>query len=691
MCGAAGKLHPKTTNTVKSPTLRSVLLSCIILNSVHADYKGTLVSATAPAQIGLGESLPVTFVVKNTGSITWDQAPYPSWGMFVRDFSWVFAVPGRFEDSFNIVDPGATNVGTLTVWAELLPQALGTYTMTAEAYHPIELRTGSYNRMSPSKTITFSIVDLPASITEHPVSSTVYGGSRFYLAVTTCGSRPIHHQWRFNGVNVADATNSYLIIAKAEPRHGGTYSVVVSNSLGVAVSSNAVISVQCNLSISPASSESFGYSGGFGSFDVNANCPWSITNPHAWITLTGRTNGDASGNVPYFVQPNNGAMPRVGTLKIGAEKMTVFQEPQPAPMTIRGKTLTMSVSSSEGTLPSWGKYLVVVRGGTNQLLQVLPISGPMLATNTPYTANRIDEDEFRFTFNGIQTVLSFATPVSGNFTVSKPDFSVQNGTFVMAHSSPDANADGRLDVLWQNASTRSLSAWLISGTNWIRTAALNFGTAAPLGWKAVGSADFNNDGHGDILFHTPSTGLTLWLMNRTNAIGVTQLRPGVGTGTNQTVVTAADFNGDSRADVLLQNRAGAMSLWTFSLTTYVKTISIRNGQSAGFGWKAVAAADFNRDRQTDILFQHDNGGLAFWLMNGVNFSSTIGLYGTPAMASTWRVIGAGDFDSDGEPDILWRNSTGEMRIWRMRNRAYLGTIILPASPSSAGFNCVSPK
>ena len=60
----------------------------------------------------------------------------------------------------------------------------------------------------------------------------------------------------------------------------------------------------------------------------------------------------------------------------------------------------------------------------------------------------------------------------------------------------------------------------------------------------------------------------------------------------------------------------------------------------------------------------------------------------------WRIVGAADFNSDGKPDILWRNfATGANMVWRplvSRERRWM-----PSSMSSiyasAAWHCQRPS
>lgn len=68
------------------------------------------------------------------------------------------------------------------------------------------------------------------------------GTANFSIAVA--GPIPLTYQWRQNGLPLAGATNSVLSVTNLLPANAGLYSVVVSNALGFAVSSNATLTVQ---------------------------------------------------------------------------------------------------------------------------------------------------------------------------------------------------------------------------------------------------------------------------------------------------------------------------------------------------------------------------------------------------------------------------------------------------------------
>ena len=80
-----------------------------------------------------------------------------------------------------------------------------------------------------------------------PQSQTVPEGSDVTFMVYRAGIAPMSYQWRFKGVNVADATNSSLLLTNISVVNHGAYSVMLSNSAGTLISSNAYL----NTSIPP--------------------------------------------------------------------------------------------------------------------------------------------------------------------------------------------------------------------------------------------------------------------------------------------------------------------------------------------------------------------------------------------------------------------------------------------------------
>jgi 6-phosphogluconolactonase (cycloisomerase 2 family) len=103
--------------------------------------------------------------------------------------------------------------------------------------------------------------------------------------------------------------------------------------------------------------------------------------------------------------------------------------------------------------------------------------------------------------------------------------------------------------------------------------------------------------------------------------------------------------------------------------------------TAGHEFPAVPATfqirgtgDFDGDGDADILWRHVDGLVVTWEMQGGNLLATHSL---PQVPNNFAIAGTGDFDGDGDSDILWRGSQGQVVTWEMEDGDLLATHSLP--------------
>jgi hypothetical protein len=95
-------------------------------------------------------------------------------------------------------------------------------------------------------------------------------------------------------------------------------------------------------------------------------------------------------------------------------------------------------------------------------------------------------------------------------------------------------------------------------------------------------------------------------------------------------------------------------------------------------WEIGGTGDFNADGNVDILWRNYSLGYnLIWYMNGVDW---IGNGWLPAVTdAAWRIAGTGDFNADGNVDILWRDyGLGYNVIWYMDGVTWIDNGWLPA-------------
>ena len=99
--------------------------------------------------------------------------------------------------------------------------------------------------MNGSKSVTaiFTETLMPPSITTQPASQTAPVGSDVTFSVVATGTAPLSYQWKKDGGDISGATSATLTLTNVQLTDAGSYSVVVSNSVGVATSNPATLTV----------------------------------------------------------------------------------------------------------------------------------------------------------------------------------------------------------------------------------------------------------------------------------------------------------------------------------------------------------------------------------------------------------------------------------------------------------------
>jgi hypothetical protein len=117
-------------------------------------------------------------------------------------------------------------------------------TLTLTGLAPADSGLYSVVVVGPTNTFTspdalLQVVLRPPDIVIPPVDQTVAQGTNVSFEVVTSGDSPAY-QWYFNEQEMAGATTSVLQITNAQPADSGTYSVVISNAVGVATGAAAL-------------------------------------------------------------------------------------------------------------------------------------------------------------------------------------------------------------------------------------------------------------------------------------------------------------------------------------------------------------------------------------------------------------------------------------------------------------------
>lgn len=87
-----------------------------------------------------------------------------------------------------------------------------------------------------------TVLRLPV-ITQQPLSTNLAPGSTVTFRVVATGSNALSYQWRYNGTDLAGATNSTVTLANLQTSNAGPYTVVVRDAVGPVESQPAILIV----------------------------------------------------------------------------------------------------------------------------------------------------------------------------------------------------------------------------------------------------------------------------------------------------------------------------------------------------------------------------------------------------------------------------------------------------------------
>ena len=177
------------------------------------------------------------------------------------------------------------------------------------------------------------------TITSQPVSQTVTAGSSVSFSVTASGTAPLSYQWSWNVSNtLAGATNATLLLTNVQVSQAGNYAVLVSNSAGSVISSNALLTVGTKPSIITQPVRALVIAGCSATFVVEARGTAPLL--YQWskddTTLLGRTNATL-------------AIASIQASDVGNYRVTVSNA--------YGFAVTLMLLLRSTTCPSWGRRL----------------------------------------------------------------------------------------------------------------------------------------------------------------------------------------------------------------------------------------------------------------------------------------------------------------------------------------------
>ena len=613
-------------------------------------------------------------VSADTATLAWD----PSEGATGYTLRW-----GTALDSY----PNSADAGSSTSFAINGLTAGATYWAVVQAYNDSGVSEFStpLQFTIPSTTVPCTYAISPASVS---TSAAATSGTILVTTQTGCAWTAISASGFLTFQNGTGRTGpgsvAFAVAANTTASLRSGTATVAGQTFAV---SQAAPAATCTYSISPALlSTSAAATSGTISVTTQTGCGWSAASTSGFLTFPSGSGGTGSGSVAFEVAANTSSF-RSGSATVAGKIFTVLQAAPAAPsctFSISPASISISDAAATGTIfvttptgCSWSasslSTFITVQNGTGR-------TGP---GSVGYTVAANTTTSLR---TGLASVAakSFSVTQAGAVDAPAP------GPVASPWSS-DFDGDGKNDLLVHDSIGGSVEAWLLDGST--IKATLPLSDSMDSNWMLVGRGDFNTDGKPDLVWQHRTEGwVSLWYMDGTVRIG--DGSPSISKIADPLwqIVGVGDLNADGKPDLVWQHTAnGALAVWQMTGATVTATLSLIPDRVEDPLWRVVGVADFNADGKSDLLWRHlGKGDVGVWLMNGVSRIIHSPLNPWLVADQAWQIAAVTDANGDGKPDLIWEHTDGSIMIWHMNGTSRVSYPTVAASVPF-GWHIVGPK
>lgn len=307
--------------------------------------------------------------------------------------------------------------------------------------------------------------------------------------------------------------------------------------------------------------------GGGGSTTLNVNaesCAWTASSDAAWLTLTSASSGSGSANVTYSVASNTAQTRRSASLTIGGQTHLVRQAGVPAvpsPDDINGDGWAdLLLQHDDGWLATWIMDERFLIDGSALSPDRVDPSWRIVGMGDANGDGKPDI-YWQHQFGALAVwLMNGTTLVDGEqlTTVLPQGWRVRTVT--------DLSGDGKPDLVLQH-DDGWLATWYLDRTHLVDGRYLTPNRLDPA-WHVVGSGDADADGMMDLFFQNQVDGaLAVWFMDRATLRDGEYLSPIRVADQGWRVRGVGDFDADGRPDLLWQHTTGAVAEWLLNGAT----------------------------------------------------------------------------------------------------------------------------
>jgi hypothetical protein len=543
----------------------------------------------------------------------------------------------------------------------------------------------------------------PSVSLSSPASGATVSGSVTVSASASDNVGVTSVQFTLDGVNLgaADTSSPYSVSWPTTSATNGTHvlravardaagNVTTSGSRTVTVSNSADRTLPSVSLSAPSSGATVS-----GTVTVSASASDNVGVTSVQFTLDGVDLGSADTSAPWSISWNTTAVAN-GSRVLRA----IARDAAGNARTSSGRTVTVNNSTPDTTAPNvaltapasgatvGGVVTVAATASDN-----VAVVGVQFMLNGQSIGSEVTMAPYAATWpttgvpDGPYQITAVARDAAGNRRTSAAitvAVANQAGNGVVG----DFNNDGTPDLLFAHTSG-TLYAWFMDAARMIGGDYVSPQTV-PAGWQVVGIDDFNADGKSDIIIQNQTTGqLTLWAMDGLTRIDEVSL---LATNTPWRVGATGDFNGDGQADIIWQHPStGQLYVWLMDGPNMIDE-GYPSPAQVDLRWKVVGTADMNGDGKVDLVWQSPSTGeLVAWMMDGLA-ATTITRLNPAATNANWRIRAVADFDRDGQADLVWQHvSSGSLYIWYMNGTRMVRDGYLSPKQVSGSWTIVGGK
>lgn len=429
-------------------------------------------------------------------------------------------------------------------------------------------------------------------------------------------------------------------------------------------------------------------------------CPWTVVSNSAILAVVPPSAGAGNAEVPIDLAANP------ADARSGSVAVTVgTRVPQTFHMVQKGCLAVLSRPDFASVFPGYERRPFVDAAGGRRYVKVNPASPVCVwpaQSHVPWISVAPGN-----TGEG-PGVLTYSVEPNSSGVAREGTLTVGYLTFTIRQSAgwaADLNGDAFPDLLWHQRNTGQVATWLMNGTQLADGRLLDPSAVPDTNWKVAGSGDFNQDGHPDLVWQHDDGRVAVWFMHLTTQLSgrvlTHQMFPLI---PEWRIKAVLDLNSDGHPDLLVQHATtGAIAAWIMYQDQHLFDATITPSAVPDTDWEIVGAGDFNHDGQADLLWQnHASGLVSAWLLewptnapSSVNWRVTSGTLLSPGQVSDtdWKIRGVVDIDRDGRPDLLWQHrSSGLIATWLMDGLTLRdGTLFSPGQVADTNWILAGPR